>query len=142
MKVIYPGTFNPWTIGHQNVYERACKIFGKVIIVIAVNPNKSILPESIAYTLEPLNVPIEICKNLVALNADVIIRGVRTGDWEYEQGLAQWNKTLGAETVFLPPEPAISHISSSAIRELVKHGQDVSSYVNDKVFNRWLLMKR
>jgi pantetheine-phosphate adenylyltransferase len=85
---------------------------------------------------------VEVCKDLVALDSDVIIRGVRTGDWEYEQSLAQWNKTLGAETVFLPPEPAISHISSSAVRELVKHNQDVSSYVNKEVFNRWILMKK
>jgi len=137
MKIIYPGTFNPWTIGHQNVYERACKIFGKVTVVIAINPNKTISPEAIAYTLEPLNMSVEICKDLVALDADIIIRGVRTGDWEYEQELAQWNKILGAETVFLPPEPSISHISSSAIRELIKHGQDVSSYVDKEVFERW-----
>lgn len=137
MKVIYPGSFNPWTFGHQSIYERACKLFGEVTIVIASNPAKSIDPEFIKWTLELLDYPVEICEGLVAVDADIIIRGVRSGDWEYEQNLAQWNKEIGAETVFLCPDPALSHISSSAVRELIKHNQPVYKFIARAVLDRW-----
>ena len=140
MKVIYPGSFNPWTVGHQHIYERACKIFGEVIIVIAINTKKDIAPNFIAWTLEPLNVPIEIYHDLIASHADIIVRGVRSGDWEYEQNLAQWNTLIGAETVFLSPVPELAHINSTAVRLLDHHDSvDMAKkYVgNDHVYNRW-----
>ena len=139
-KVIYPGSFNPWTIGHQNIYERAKKAFGEVVVVLANNPAKNINIEQVRYTLEPLNIPVEICDGLIATDADIIVRGVRSGDWEYELNLAQWNKEIGAETVFFAPAPELSHITSSAVRLLYNNGSDVQKYfVNYEVYRRWCL---
>lgn len=139
MKVIYPGSFNPWTIGHQDIYNRALKLFGSIKIVIAKNPEKEFDYEFVKWTLEPLTSNLEIVSGLVAPDCDAIIRGVRSGDWEYEQGLSQWNKILGAETVFLSPDPALSHISSSAVRTLYNHGVSIDKYVGSSaVHKRWI----
>jgi len=139
MKVIYPGSFNPWTIGHQDIYERALKLFGDVKIVVAKNPDKEEIDyDFIKWTLEPITDNVVIIGGLVAPEADVIIRGVRSGDWEYEQNLSQWNKILGSETIFLSPDPALSHISSSAARMLHAHGRNIKEYIgNVETHKRW-----
>lgn len=142
MKIIYPGSFNPWTNGHQDIHNRACKLFNAPVdVVIAVNPAKKIDIDFILWTLQPLSdrgIKVMATTDLVATQADVIVRGVRSGDWEYEQNLAQWNKELGAETVFLCPAPEFSHINSSAVRELRKYGKPVGKYCPKDILERWL----
>lgn len=139
MKVIYPGSFNPWTIGHQDIYDRAKAIFGEVVVVIAFNPSKNVNCSFIEWTLEPLKMNVEVDYGLIAESSDIIIRGVRSGDWEYEQNLAQWNRVIGAETIFLSPSPAVSHINSSAVRLLtVKNPELASQYFSSGlVYERW-----
>lgn len=141
MKVIYPGSFNPWTIGHQDIYERAMKIFGNVTVVVAVNPNKNVDPGFIRWTLKPLQMDVVVTHDLVAIDADIIIRGVRSGDWEYEQNLAQWNRELDAETIFLCPSPELSHISSSGVRALSDYAGALAmkKVPNPDVYERWKL---
>ena len=144
-EVIYPGTFNPWTKGHDDILKRALKLFDKVDIVVAKNPNKNVDSKFISWTLTPLKfiegVNVVVHDGLVSDFKKPVVRGVRSGDWEYEQNLAQWNRELGVETVFLCPNPSLSHINSTAIRTLVAMGQEetAETYAGNKhVFWRWM----
>lgn len=134
---IYPGSFNPWTKGHQDILDRALTIFDKVIIVLAANPDKKISLRDMAETLKPViqtyggRVTLQHTFGLVSQFGFPIVRGVRQGDWEYEQNLAVWNKELGVETVFLCPSPENSHINSSALRTLHKEGVSILKYAGN-----------
>ena len=134
---IYPGSFNPWTKGHQDILDRALMLFDKIIIVVAVNPTKNIDASLILKSLNPIaaknigQVEIMSFTGLVATLGYTIIRGVRSGDWEYEQNLAMWNKELGVETIFMCPDPKYSHINSSALRTLYEAGEHIDIYAGD-----------
>lgn len=137
---VFPGTFNPFTVGHKSIVERALTIFDKVIIAIGHNENK---PESgdIARRIDNIrrvfggNEAVEVCA-YSGLTADfvnehgaaAILRGVRNiADFEYERNLADVNKNiLGVETVFFTALPEYSYISSSVIRELKCNGHNVA----------------
>ena len=141
---IYPGTFNPWTKSHQNILDRALTIFDKVTIVVAKNPSKEINIDVIHKTLIPIQnsyrdeVTVIKYDGLVSDFKCPIIRGVRSGDWEYEQNLANWNMELGVETIFLCPAPEYSHINSTALRSLYKHGKNIDKFIgNKKSFELW-----
>ena len=136
-KAIYPGSFNPWTKGHQDILDRALMLFDKVTIVVATNPNKNVNRANIVKALYPVankagdKVDVLSFTGLVANLGHTIVRGVRSGDWEYKQNLAMWNKELGVETIFLCPDPKYSHISSSALRTLYDHGESIDHYAGD-----------
>jgi pantetheine-phosphate adenylyltransferase len=151
-RAMYPGSFNPWTKGHQNILERALKIFDVVDIVVAKNPDKKLNLLNIVYSLEPLKkqfkdkISIFFTEGLIAdfkypngIKKNIpIIRGVRSGDWEYEQNLAQWNKILGKDTIFFCPKPENAHISSSALRLLIAKNKNVGRFIGNKeVFTIW-----
>ena len=136
---LFPGSFNPFTIGHANIVSRALKLFDKVIIGIGVNSEKS--QEDIANNLEKIksaykNEPRVKVITYTTLTADVvkeenatcIIRGIRNDvDLKYENEIAQVNYTLfNVETVFLLASPELKEISSSIVRELQKFGKKVS----------------
>lgn len=138
-KAIFAGSFNPFTIGHASVVQRALEIFDKVIITIGINAAKPAddakeRAEKIGslYTNEP-RVDVLIWNGLMvdlARRTDTrfFIRGIRnTADFEYERNMADINRRIGGiETIFFPTLPEHASISSSIIRELNAYGVDTS----------------
>ncbi len=141
---IYPGTFDPITNGHIDVVRRAIKLFDRVIVAIASTPDKRTLfelPERIELVQQSLadfpevvvlgfdNLMVEFAR---AQSAQVIIRGLRAvSDFEYEVQLAGMNRSMQPEieTVYLSPDVAYTFLSSTLIKDIARHGGDVSSYV-------------
>lgn len=136
---LFPGSFNPFTIGHANIVSRALNLFDKVIIGIGINSEKS--QENIAKNLKEIedryaNEPRVKVITYSTLTADVvekenatcIIRGIRNNvDLNYESEIAQVNYTLfKVETVFLLASPELKEISSSIVRELQKYGKNIT----------------
>lgn len=139
----FPGSFDPFTIGHYSIVERALPLFDEIIIAIGVNEAKN----TMFSTEERLNSIDNLFANepkvrvvsysgltvLAAkdLGAQFILRGVRMiQDFEYEKNLAEVNRALsGLETVLLYTLPEHSHISSSIVRELLRYDNDVSSFL-------------
>lgn len=144
---VYAGSFDPFTLGHSDILERSLKIFDKVIIGIAKNPDKNSLLSTEEKTelikLCTRNIEgIEICtyEGLTVdfakkHNATVLIRGLRSSDdFEYENRLAQINLSLNnnIQTLFLASKSKYNFISSSAVRELISHKCDLSDFVPEK----------
>ena len=142
-KAIFPGTFDPFTLGHHSIVKRALAFMDEVIIGIGINENKHCLlsvekrVESIQklYADEP-KVKVLAYNGLTVdfaqqQGAEVIIRGIRTvKDFEYEESFADINRKLsGIDTVFLFTEPEYSAVSSSVVRELLHYGKDVSAFL-------------
>jgi len=142
---VYPGTFDPITMGHMDIIHRALNLFDRVIIAIAVNPSKTPLftidtrIEMIKACFSENNPRIEVAAvsgllvNFAMQNgAKAIIRGLRAiSDFDYEFQLALMNRKLEREvdTVFLMPAFRWIYISSSIIKEAARHGGDVSELV-------------
>jgi pantetheine-phosphate adenylyltransferase len=145
---IYPGTFDPITHGHVDLAERAARMFGKVVVAVAENRNKSPL-----FTLEErvdmARDALKATANIEVIGFDtllidcarqtgsgVILRGLRAvSDFEFEFQLAGMNRHLGPEieTIFLTPSERYAFISSSLIREITRFGGDVSEFVPERV---------
>jgi len=135
---LFPGTFNPFTIGHYSLVKRALTIFDKVIIAIGINSTKeNNLDEieenkkQIADLFKNENVKVITYTTLTAdivkaEKASCIVRGIRgISDYEYEKNMADINKELfEIETVFLFSDLKYAHISSSLIRELKRFGKE------------------
>lgn len=151
MKIaVYAGSFDPITNGHIDVLNRALTIFDKVIILVAINPNKTgrfsiadrlkMIKESIE-ELGLKNVEVDSYDGLtvdyaISHNAYILIRGLRsTVDFEYEYSLATANKQIDKriESVFLMADKEKTFITSSKIVELAKEGKDVSDFVPNAV---------
>jgi len=145
---VYPGTFDPITNGHTDLVNRGVKIFDKVIIAVAQNPSKNTLfsvKERIEFIQEifDANSHVEIYsldKLLVDFandhNATVILRGLRAvSDFEYEVQLASMNRSMepNIESVFMSPAEEYGFLSSSIIKEIAKHGGDLSKFVDKAV---------
>ena len=145
---VYPGTFDPITNGHSDLVMRASRIFGKVIVAIAVNPGKNPafeLEERVDLAQEVLSgiENIEVCSFdtllvdfVIKRGADVILRGLRAvSDFEYEFQLAGMNRRLAptVETLFLTPAEQFAFISSGLVREIAALGGDVSEFVHPAV---------
>lgn len=149
MRVLYPGSFNPWHNGHQYVYDEACEIFGKenVYIGIATNPDKDSKDEQfVKWCLNSVTKNIVIINQLVAEYCqenkfERIIRGIRQGyDLEQEEKLTYWNNRLGGiKTVYIPTSPELNQISSSVIRTFrsYKDFDFLKQYVPRYVCGRW-----
>ena len=142
-RAIFPGSFDPFTLGHHSIVKRALTFMDEVIIGIGINESKrSLLSiekriEGIqkVYADEP-RVKVLAYSGLTVDFArehgvEVILRGIRTvKDFEYEEGIADINRKLsGIETVFLFTEPEYSAVSSSVVRELLHYGKDVSAFL-------------
>lgn len=138
---IFPGSFDPYTIGHASIVDRALPLFDKIVVAIGVNRNKrSFLTEEqrirmIAdlYADEP-KVEVISYDGLTVdaareCGARFLLRGLRMiQDFEYEKNLAEVNRSIsGLETVLLYTLPEYGHISSSIVRELISYGRDVSA---------------
>ena len=142
-KVIFPGSFDPFTIGHANLVDRAQRLFDEVIVAVGYNEQKyGWLPveERVRALREYYNgnpkVRVESYTGLTvdfaqAQEARFILRGVRSvKDYEYELGIADINSRLAdVETVVLLADPTISGISSSVVRELHHFGHDITPWL-------------
>lgn len=140
---LFPGTFDPFTIGHASVVKRALPLFDRIVIAIGINEGKHAMlsvEERMAqieaiYKDEP-RVEVKSYNKLTTdfaqeLKAQFILRGIRSiRDFEYERDIADLNRQLtGIETVFLFTEPQLACVSSSAVRELKTFGKDISSFI-------------
>ena len=142
-KAIFPGTFDPFTLGHHSIVKRTLGFMDEVIIGIGYNDQKHcLLPiekrlESIrkVYADEP-RVKVLAYSGLTVdfaqeQGAEFMVRGIRSvKDFEYEENIADINRKLsGIETIFLFTEPELSAVSSSVVRELLRYGKDVSAFL-------------
>jgi pantetheine-phosphate adenylyltransferase len=145
LNAVYPGTFDPITNGHQDLVRRAARMFGRVFIAIAANPNKTPLfplaerVELARRVLDDLpNVEVLGYANLTVEFArehgvTVILRGLRAvSDFEFEFQLANMSRHLDREieTVFLTPQEQFTFISSTLVREVALLGGDVREFVH------------
>ncbi len=141
---IFPGSFDPFTKGHEDIVRRGLPLFDKIIISIGFNSKKKrFFPlETMKKKIEDVfkdttAVEVQTYSELTALfakknNAKFILRGIRnTTDFEYETPISQANKHVDSniETIFLITSPEYTFISSSIVRELYRYGQDVSKFV-------------
>ena len=142
---VYPGTFDPITLGHSDIVRRAALLFDKVIVAVAVNAAKTptwSADERVSMARQVLaelpNVEVKSFDTLLVTfvqqsNAGVILRGLRAvSDFEYEFQLAGMNRHLAPqiETLFLTPAEQYTFISSSLVREVASLGGDVSEFVH------------
>lgn len=147
---IFPGSFDPVTLGHLDIIERASRLFDRLIVVILENSDKYAtfsMEERLAFlrrnTAHLPNVEVAgdhgLTVDFARKHAAVaIVRGVRSvKDYEYELDIASVNQHIApeVETMLLYASPKYSYVSSSIIRELVKYGQDISAYVPEDVRN-------
>jgi pantetheine-phosphate adenylyltransferase len=147
-RAMYPGTFDPFTNGHNDLVRRACRIFDHVVVAIAANPGKAplfTLEQRMALARQVLadvpNVEVAGYSGLTVnfarehgLNA--IVRGLRAvSDFEFEFQLATMNRHLSneVETVFLTPTEQFNFISSTLIREIASLGGDIREFVHPLV---------
>ena len=147
IKVIYPGTFDPITRGHEDVVRRASGLFDEVLVAVAGSRSVTLftLDERIAMAREIFadfgNVHVEgfddLLMNFVReQRARVVLRGLRAvSDFEYEFQMAGMNRTLhpDVETLFLTPAEQYTFISASMVREIARFGGDVSKFVSPSV---------
>jgi pantetheine-phosphate adenylyltransferase len=147
IRVVYPGTFDPITRGHEDVVRRAAGLFGEVIVAVAESRNGTMfsIDQRVAMAQEIFadcdNVRVEGFNDLLmnyvrAKDARVVLRGLRAvSDFEYEFQMAGMNRTLNAEveTVFLTPAEQYTFISASMVREIARFGGDVSKFVSPSV---------
>ncbi len=145
---IFPGSFDPFTRGHEDIVLRSLKLFDKVIIAIGHNSNKKRYFD-IDHMVSCINSAFENNSQIEVIvydeltaslatqyNARFLVRGLRnTTDFEYENSISQINKYLNEslETVFLITSPELAPISSSIIREVHKYGGDVSEFIPYKL---------
>ena len=145
MKLFYPGTFDPFTVGHDDMVKRALQFCDSIVIAVGVNGRKS--------PLFPVEVRVDAIRRYYAedkrvsvikydgftvnamrdVKADAILRGVRSvTDFEEERNMAEINRALDSvETVLLVASPIYQHVSSSMVKELVKYGRSVDEYIID-----------
>ncbi|MFN3707189.1 pantetheine-phosphate adenylyltransferase [Microcella sp.] len=144
---VVPGSFDPVTLGHLDVIERAANIFDEIHVLVVHNPGKAAmlpiaqrvslieqaiadraLPDSIRVTGWSVGLLVDYCTEV---GATVLVKGVRSQvDVAYETPMAIVNRNLaGVETVFMLPDPAHAHVSSSLVRQVASLGGDVAPYV-------------
>jgi len=145
---VYSGTFDPLTLGHEDVVRRAAALFGTVVIAVARAVHKNTL-FTLDERLQLAQTALADCANVQVLafdglivdfvkaqNASVIVRGLRSvTDYDYETQMAGMNRHLApqVDTVFLHTGAAVQHISSTLVREIAKLGGDVSGLVSEPV---------
>ncbi|MBM3437641.1 MAG: pantetheine-phosphate adenylyltransferase [Bacteroidetes bacterium] len=145
---VFPGTFDPVTIGHVDIVNRASELFDEIIIAVGVNTKKTTLFDlqlrkewiQTAFSNNPKvrvesyeGLTVDFCKKM---NARFLLRGLRNGsDFDYESHIAQLNKALWneIETVFIMCDPAMSYVSSTLIRDLIIHKADYQRYLPEGV---------
>ncbi|MGO0576882.1 pantetheine-phosphate adenylyltransferase [Ornithinimicrobium panacihumi] len=149
-RCVCPGSFDPVTHGHLDVVERAATLFDEVVVAVLHNPAKNgtfevprrielihaSLPEELRdrVRVEAFagRLLVDVCRDV---GATAIVKGLRGGtDFAYEMPMARMNKHLtGVETVFLPGDPTLEHVSSSLVKEVHRYGGDITGMVPDVV---------
>ena len=146
-KAVFPGSFDPITLGHVDLIHRGLEIFDEIVIAIGVNADKKqlfSLEDKIrqienTFKEEPRvkvesykGMTIDFCKSV---NSKYILRGLRnSSDFNYEQSIAQTNSSLSSiDSVFLITSPQLAFISSTIVRDLIKNGGDYKSLVPESV---------
>jgi len=141
--VVFPGSFDPFTLGHVDIAVRARQLFDTVIIAVAHNSQKAPLldvPVRVELARSAIGhvegIEVEATSDLLvdfceARGAVAIVKGLRGGaDYDVERPMALMNRSLtGIETVFITGDSALSHIASSLVRDVARHGGDISAYV-------------
>jgi len=145
---IFPGSFAPFSVGHQLIVDRALPLFDKIIIAIGKNSEKNqyfSIEERLkwitsVYGKNPKievkqyeGLTVDFCKKE---KANYILRGLRNSqDFNFEKNIAQMNKELNSniETIFIITPPELSHISSSIIRDIIKNGGNVKKFVPKEI---------
>jgi len=144
---VFPGTFDPITIGHVSIVRRALPLFSKVVLGVGVNTSKRAMFSEeqrlawarAAFASEPKvevvafsGLTVDLCKRI---GASFIVRGLRNStDHGYERSIALVNRQIaGVDTIFLPSAPEHAHISSTIVRELLANSADVSAFVPEGV---------
>jgi pantetheine-phosphate adenylyltransferase len=141
---VFPGSFDPITKGHESIIHRCLPLFDEIVIGIGYNSNKHYYfsqerrEHFIRKTFEThgnisvqryTGLTVDFCKEI---GARYIIRGLRTSaDFEFERAIAQMNRSMnaGVETVFIVSDPALSHISSTIVRDILLYNGDISAFV-------------
>jgi len=146
-RAIYPGTFDPITNGHLSLIERACHFFDELVVAVAINTDKGaffefeerirLIEESIEN--KPCRKMVKVvgfdgllAKLALEMKADAIVRGLRAvSDFEYEFQMALMNRKLArqVETVFLMPALSWVYLSSTIVKDVARHGGDISGLV-------------
>lgn len=146
-RAIFPGSFDPLTLGHADIIRRGITLFDELIIAIGVNAEKKYmfsLEERMRFVTEAFadepkikvvtyqGLTVDFCKKV---NANFILRGLRNpADFEFEKAIAHTNRKLSEiETVFLLTSSGKSYISSSIVRDVIRHGGDYSGLVPPSV---------
>lgn len=144
-KAIFPGTFDPFTLGHLDILKRSLSLFDEIIVGVGVNENKNTMfnsnqrvdfikkclkNEPKVKVLSYSGLTIDFCKKV---GANFIVRGIRNnGDFEFEKAIARTNRKLSKiETIFLLTSAKTSYISSSIVRELISNNGDYKLLVPD-----------
>jgi len=160
-RAVVPGSYDPVTNGHVDVIARAAMLYDEVVVAILHNPAKEgtfTVAERIGFLEDVVaglptgadNVRVEafagrllvdVCRDL---EAQVVVKGLRGGtDFAYEVPMALMNRHLtGLETLFLPGDPSLEHVSSSLVKEVVRYGGDVRGLVPDPVLDALLARLR
>ena len=145
---LFPGTFDPVTLGHVDIINRAIPLFDKIYIGIGINAAKSPMfsaeqrmewfkeiykneprVESVVYD----GLTVNYCRSI---EANFILRGIRyVSDFEYEKAIADANRTLdrNIETIFLTGEPKYTSVASTIVRDIIRNGGDASPFLPDEV---------
>ena len=145
---VFPGSFDPITKGHESIVRRSLSLFDEIVVGIGYNNNKHYFfsqdrrehfinktfeGESKIKVMRYSGLTVDFCKQI---NAGFILRGLRTSaDFEFERAIAQMNRGLNpeVETVFVVSDPALSHISSTIVRDILLYQGDVSAFVPDSI---------
>jgi len=141
---VFPGSFDPFTIGHEYIVKTGLNLFDRIVIAIGYNSDKSgFFPLDTrkkyiedTFAGEP-NISVATYKSLTvdfcqSVNARFILRGLRTSaDFEYEKSIAQVNKLLNKEieSIFVLTEPELSSITSTLVRDIIRHGGDARRFM-------------
>lgn len=145
---LFPGTFDPVTLGHVDIIRRAMPLFDKIIVGVGINASKSPMfsPEQRLQWIEEIfkgergvegavyeGLTINFCQNI---GARFILRGIRyVSDFEYEKTIADANRTMdpGIETIFLTGEPKYTSVASTIVRDIIRNGGNASPFLPDAV---------
>lgn len=151
MRVVCPGSFDPITLGHLDIFTRAAANWEEVVVLVTYNPNKNglftaeerieLIEKSIAAIPNgPKNITVDTWDKLLVdylneNNIQAMVKGLRSSlDYEYELPMAQMNQRLsGAETYFLLTSPEYGYVSSTLCKEVAKYGGDVSGLLPEPV---------
>ena len=135
---LFPGSFDPYTLGHHDVIQKSLKLFDKIIICIGHNSNKNRYfdQKKILKKIDTIIYNELTAKLAKKYKADFILRGLRnTTDFEFENSISQLNKHLNKdlETVFIITSPKHAHISSTIIREVHEYGGNINKFLPYKL---------